>query len=165
MYVQVAISIIRVAAQAYQFWREEMGFRPEPTIYKLSFSGTALDGLTVRASCCSMREYNEMILDAVGTSDGSVADKNARLVQIFSKHLVEWDLEDPRTGETVPTTVEGIESQESAMMNQIISAWQIALVSVPPNLKVPSSDGGTSPEQSLDLAAASESQQSWPKPS
>ena len=38
-----------------------MGFRPEPTVYKLTFDGTALDGLTVRASACSVAEYTEMI--------------------------------------------------------------------------------------------------------
>lgn len=45
-----------------------MGFRPEPTVYSLVFGeDTPLHGLHVRASACSVKEYNSILKAAVGT--------------------------------------------------------------------------------------------------
>lgn len=146
-----------------------MGFRPEPTIYNLSFQGTALDGLHVRMSCCTMGEYNEMLRAAfVGgepDEDGNIKldpemlRANDRIIELFLNHLVSWDLED-MAGRTVPITQEGIDSQERTIIAQLITAWQAAMVTVPNPSNSPSNNGGTSVEQSLDLGSISESPQS-----
>lgn len=140
-----------------------MGFRPESTIYKLSFSGTPLDGLTVRAGCCSVGEFNEMLRLSDTTKAREVADNNERITDLFVKYLVEWDLEHPVTGEPVPATAEGIGTIESRLLGQIISAWQIAMVTVPDPLKNGSLAGKASEEASLGLVIESPSPESWPK--
>lgn len=146
-----------------------MGFRPEPTIYNLSFQGTPLDGLHVRMSCCSLGEYNEM-LRAAAAGDGEADEdrvkltmdlirNNERILELFVNHLVSWDLED-MAGQPVPTTREGIDTQERTIIAQCIMAWQFAMVNVPNLSKPGSNDGAISEEQSLGLGNVSESPQS-----
>lgn len=158
-----------------------MGFRPEPTIYKLTFEGTALDGLTVRASACTVAEYTEMI--RINTTQQSPIDisqiktpediarvteeiqrrssdlirNNDRMLQLFANHLVSWDLEDPIDGSAVPATRAGIDSQERPLINQLIQAWQVALVSIPNPSTSVSDSGKISEEQSLGLGNLSQS--------
>jgi hypothetical protein len=157
-----------------------MGFRPEPTVYKLTFEGTALDGLTVRASACSVAEYTEMIritttqqapIDTsqlktpediqrvsaeIQKRSEEVVRNNDRMLELFATHLVSWDLED-MAGRVVPPTRDGIDSQERPLINQLIQAWQVALVSIPNPSKPDSSDGKISEEQSLGLGNLSQS--------
>jgi hypothetical protein len=142
-----------------------MGFRPEPTVYNLSFQGTALDGLHVRMSCCTMGEYNEMLRSAfVGgepDEEGNVKlnpemlRANDRIMELFINHLLSWDLED-MAGQAVPISVEGIESQERTIITQLITAWQSAMVNVPKPSSSESNNGETSQEQSLGLGSISE---------
>lgn len=156
-----------------------MGFRPEPTIYNLSFQGTFLDGLHVRASCCTVAEYNTMLRAATGmppintnVSDDpdelqrlaaelslrseAMVSNNEKILELFANHLVSWDLED-MAGQPVPANRAGIDSQERTHISQIIQAWQTALVSVPNLSKTESSTGSISEEQSLGLGNASQS--------
>lgn len=148
-----------------------MGFRPEPTIYNIAFEGTPLDGLHVRASACTVGEYEKMlrlIVDAPGPDESEeekakrrltpeILDNNDWIVQLFANHLVSWDLEDYIDGTPIPTTLEGIRSQERGLIAQIMQAWQIAIVAVPKALNENSNNGAISPEQSLDLGSLSES--------
>lgn len=159
-----------------------MGFRPTPTQYNLTFQGTALDGLHVSIGCCTMGEYNEMIragsidapdVEITGLSEAELRklvkevkeiavrtmDANDKMIQLLAKYLVSWDLE-TIAGEAVPTTAEGILSQERTIVSQIMSAWQSAMVTVPPPLKSESTSGGTLEEQSLGLGSISQSPQS-----
>jgi hypothetical protein len=143
-----------------------MGFRPQPTIYNLTFEGTALDGLHVKMSCCSLGEYNEMLMAAVSSpepdDEGNIKispdllKDNDRILELFRNHLVSWDLED-LAGQPVPTDQDGIDSQERTIITQLMMAWQTAMVAVPNPSKTESSDGSTSVEQSLGLGSASES--------
>lgn len=145
-----------------------MGFRPEPTVYNLSFQGTPLDGLHVRMSCCTIGEYNEMLRAAASGEEGEeekvrvtldLLRDNDRILQLFVNHLISWDLED-MAGQPIPTTREGIDSQERTIIAHCITAWQFAMVNVP-NLSKPGSNAGeTSEEQSLGLGDVSESPQS-----
>lgn len=136
-----------------------MGFRPEPTIYNLKFDGTALDGLHVRSSCCTVSEYNEMLAVAAGATEinSDVIRANERILELFSNHLVSWDLEDPIDGSPVPANRAGIDAQERTLVSQLITAWQVAMVTVPNLSKPDSSDGGISAEASLGLGNLSES--------
>lgn len=143
-----------------------MGFRPEPTIYNLSFQGTTLDGLNVRMSCCTLGEYNEMLRAAFAggepDNEGNVKftpellKANDRVLELFLNHLVSWDLED-MAGRTVPISQEGIDSQERTIIAQLVNAWQSAMVNVPNPSKAASNGGATSVEQSLGLGSISES--------
>jgi hypothetical protein len=143
-----------------------MGFRPEPTIYNLSFDGTPLDGLHVRMGCCTLGEYHFMLRSAfIGgepDSEGNVKlsvetlDANDKVIDLYLKYLISWDLED-MAGQPVPTTRAGIDTQERTMIGMLIGAWQTAMVNVPNPSGSPSSNGVTSEEQSLGLGSISES--------
>ncbi len=134
-----------------------MGFRLEPTIYNLSFAGTPLDGLHVRMSCCTLKEYNNMLRASMMEGEVSVEllEKNEEILDLFVNHLVSWDLED-MAGRPVPVTRDGIDEQERTVIAQLIQAWQIAMVNIPNPLSSQSSNGETSAEQSLGLGSASE---------
>src|SRR5271165_5262394 len=133
-----------------------MGFRPEPTIYKLNFDDTPLKGLLVRAKCCSMGEYNDMLREAgdAGAERGpdekidftAAAVRNDETIATFARHLVEWNLEDDE-GNAVPATLAGVQSVERVLMGQIITAYEIALVTVSAPLNFQSASGKTSEEQ------------------
>jgi len=147
-----------------------MGFRPEPTVYKLTFEGTPLDGLHVRVGCCTVGEHNKMtglVGAASSTQDIDISELAARLEEVsqhnewvlnlFVKYLVSWDLED-LTGQPVPCTREGIDSQERSLISMVMAAWQRAMVTIPNLSSEPSTNGETSEEQSLGLGSSSESQ-------
>lgn len=137
-----------------------MGFRPEPTVYNLSFEDTPLDGLHVKARCCSVGEYRKMLQVAIN-GGGKITEESLKendwILELFGKHLVEWDLEDPETGVPVSPNMDGIHSIENRFMHMLVGAWQTALVTVPTNSPNESSDGDNSEEQSLGLGNASQS--------
>lgn len=136
-----------------------MGFRPEVTIYNIDFKDSSLEGLEMRASACTVGEYNKMLKAAVsdtGITEQTIED-NEWILNLFVDYLVSWNLDHPITGEPVPATLEGLVSLERPVVAQIIAAWQVALVTIPKPSKPSSSSGETSPEESLGLGSASES--------
>jgi hypothetical protein len=149
------------AAKRNKRRRSDMGFRPQPTIYNLTFDGTALDGLHVRMSCCTIKENAAMLRASVRSGDNAGVtaedlDDNDLILNLFSDHLVSWDLED-LAGQPIPTSRDGVDSQERTIIAQLINAWQIAMVNVPNPSKTESNSGGTSEEESLGLGTSSES--------
>lgn len=141
-----------------------MGFRPQQTIYNLTFEGTAFDGLHVKMSCCTIKEHNTMIKGAINGDDKKgiteeTINENEYILDLFANHLLSWNLEDPIDGSPVPATRVGIDSQERSLIAQLIGSWQIAMVKIPNLSNTESSNGETSEEASLDLGSISESQQ------
>lgn len=135
-----------------------MGFRPEPTIYNIDFGeDSPLYGLHVRASACTVREYNKMLRMSMveGGITADVVEGNDWILQLFANYLVSWDLEDYITGEQVKTDLDAILSQERGVIAQIIMAWQMAIVSVPKPSKPNSNDGAILAESSLRLGDVS----------
>lgn len=132
-----------------------MGFTPETTTIKLNFSGSALEGLEVVTHSVSVGVYNKLI----GGESLSVFDSNAQILDQFLTALVSWNLEVP-AGRPVPKTKKGVERIESNTLSEILSAWMVALTSVP--TKYPTRSNGTRPpnrleESSLGLEGLSES--------
>jgi hypothetical protein len=162
-----------------------MGFRPEPTIYKLVFEeDTGLAGLTVRARSCTIGEFTEMLrgstdaeldfssisdddpmkaLSAVRDYGRAAAAANDKTFAMFAKYLVEWDLED-FDGTPIPATLEGILSVEKPVLNKIIAAWHTAMMVVDTPLPKASTNGRSSEEAILGLGNSSVSQPNWPTP-
>jgi hypothetical protein len=153
-----AVTISALVPQALHIFEEiAMGFRPEPTVYNLSFQGTQLDGLHVKMSCCTIKEHNEMMKAAMQDGiDEETLKSNDRILDLFTNHLVSWDLED-LAGQIVPTTREGIDDQERTIIVQLINAWQVAMMNIPNPSNSESSNGSISEEQSLGLGSISES--------
>src|SRR5262249_26996863 len=136
---------------------KQMGFRPEQTVYKLDFSDIpGLNGLVVKASACSVRDYNRMMSISVDDTV-SALDYNEEVTKKFLEHLVEWNLDGP-DGEPLPHTMEAREETERPVVMAIIRAWQSAMVTVPTQPKSPSPNGEISEEASLELGSQSESQ-------
>jgi len=137
-----------------------MGFKPPKKIYKLQFETEELDGLEVRARSMSIGQYGKLLklfitFDSDST-DGAVVDK---LFGEFSKCLVSWNVED-EDGSPVPTTLEGLKTQDMNFIMQIFMAWMKAISGVPAPLLGGSKNGATSQEQSLGLGAISQSRRS-----
>jgi hypothetical protein len=110
-------------------------------------------------SCCTIKEHNEMMrgaLNETGRIDKETLDANEWILDLFVNHLLSWDLED-LAGQPVPTTREGVDDQERTVVAQLITSWQIAMVTIPNPSNSTSSNGSISEEQSLELGSISES--------
>lgn len=82
------------------------------------------------------------------------------LLEVFrplAEHLVWWNLEDD-DGNPVPPTLEGMLTQDSEMVGNIMRAWQRAVVGVSDPKEPKSSGGSPSPEVSIPMDIPSESQ-------
>jgi hypothetical protein len=112
-----------------------MGYRKESTLYRLKFE--KYDGLTVDVKSMSVGDL--MDLSSSATSVESLEDIKAsvdqsnKLLEVFAKHLVRWNLED-EDGKTVPASLEGIRSQEMPFVLDIIINWMNQIVKVNENL-------------------------------
>lgn len=104
-----------------------MGYRaPRPPIGKVTMTGelTGLEVVSVRAERKMLR-----IASYLGSlSDSkSFTDNDLVLLEMvyagFAEALISWNLEDWRTGEPVPPTLDGMLSQDSPFMLEVISAW------------------------------------------
>ena len=139
-----------------------MGFRPEPTTFNLTFDGTPLEGLQIKATCCTVAEYRR-IQQIAASSGGTITEQDIKdndwVLELFAENLREWNLDDPRTGQPVSADIEGLNSQEHRFVVMMITAWQTALVSVPTTSSTESDSGASSEEATLGLASLSENLQ------
>ena len=125
-----------------------MGFRPKRRVYNLDFTGTDYEGLQVSVRGFTVGE--ELDLD----------DKDMTgplIVQTLVTRLISWNVEDDQ-GQPVPTTHEGVCTQDSAMVGAIISALRQATSGVPAPLPETSPSGETSPAPPIPMPMAPLSQ-------
>lgn len=108
-----------------------MSFKRKRKVYVLDFEGTEYEGLEVKVRGLTTGEYLEIVsLSAPGTE----GDKETEgMLRMFSNHLLSWNLTDDSDGEEkpVPTTYEGVTSNDFVMNMVIINAWTNAIASVP----------------------------------
>jgi hypothetical protein len=124
-----------------------MGYQPKRKIYKLDFTGTDYEGL--EASVRGMTVGEELELDG--------KEMNSELlVKTLVERLDSWNVED-ETGAPVPTTFEGVCTQDSAMVLAIISAVRTANSGVPDPLPQTSPSGEPSEVASIPMEPLSES--------
>ncbi|MFI1472031.1 hypothetical protein [Streptomyces wuyuanensis] len=122
-----------------------MGFAAKRKIYELKFDDDEdLKGLEVTLKGLNTGQVLE--LDAA-RQDGS-EDAIRSMLQLLASQLVEWNMEDPDTGEPVPTTLEGVHSLDFDLNWKIIDAWQAAVSGV----SAPLEDGSNSGEPSLEAS-------------
>lgn len=131
-----------------------MGYRPKRRIYNLNFAGTDYEGLEVTARGMTVGE--ELELDGVDLS----ADL---IVKALVQRLDSWNVEDDH-GQPVPTTFEGVCTQDSAMILAILNAVRQANSGVPDPLPQPSPSGETSPAPPIPMAPLSLSPESYAVP-
>jgi hypothetical protein len=133
------------------------GFTPEPVIYNLTFEGTRLDGLKLKIGSVTVREYNRMMGAGAETDAAVVMKNNDWVLELFLSRVISWNLTSSAK-DPIPSTVEGIQEVERWVINDMMSAWQIALVAVPKSSSPNSSSGETSEEASLGMVPGSPNQ-------
>lgn len=124
-----------------------MGFRPKRKIYNLDFTGTDYEGLQVSVRGMTLGE--ELDLDNTGLTANAI-------VETLTKRLVSWNVEDDN-GQAVPTTIDGVRTQDGAMILAILEALRQANSGVPDPLPQSSPSGEPSLVASVPMEALSES--------
>lgn len=119
-----------------------MAFKRKRKVYNLDFEGTEYEGLQVRVRGLTTGEYLEIVSLSAPNAEG---DKETEgMLRMFADHLVSWNLEDEETEEIVPTTFEGVASNDFLMNMYIINAWTDAIASVPEKTEKKSTPGESS---------------------
>jgi hypothetical protein len=125
-----------------------MGFRPKRKIYKLDFSGTDYEGLEVSMRGPTVGEELEM--ESLQGQEGA----GREVFRLMTGLLVEWNVEDEQG--PVPTTFDGVCTQDSAMITAILNATREAASGVPDPLPSSSLSGEPSLVESVPTAAMSD---------
>ncbi|NUS79148.1 MAG: hypothetical protein HOV70_23520 [Streptomyces sp.] len=126
-----------------------MGYRPKRKIFALDFTGTDWEGL--EASVRGLTVGEEFELNEMEWTPQNI-------VKALVQRLVSWNVEDDQ-GQPVPTTFEGVCTQDGAMVLAILSALRQANSGVPDPLPQSSPDGEPSPAVPIPMAPLSESPQ------
>ncbi|PZT70202.1 hypothetical protein DN402_31795 [Streptomyces sp. SW4] len=130
-----------------------MGYRPKRRIFRLDFEGTDYEGLEVSMRGLTVGE--ELELNDLRRREGAVV----RWFEILTGLLVEWNVEDEQ-GQPVPTTFDGVRTQDSALVTAILDALQTAASGVSDPLPQASPAGEPSEVASIPMAPLSESRAS-----
>jgi len=130
--------------------------------FVLIFADPDMDGLKVEVSSVPSGVLLELdrLTDPQNWQGLTRAEQKPRISELYTLlagAVQSWNLTD-RDGEPVPTTVEGMWTQEWDLMRAIIWAWYHALIEVPAPLPRPSGDGGQSVEASIPMEVLSPSQ-------
>jgi hypothetical protein len=125
-----------------------MAFKRKRKVYKLDFEGTEYDGLEVKVRGLTTGEYLELVsLSAPGT-EGDAKETDGML-QLFASHLISWNLVDEDNNEPIPSTFEGIKTNDLTMNMFIVNAWTSAMVEVPTETEKKSLTGDVSLVESI----------------
>jgi len=102
-----------------------MGFTPNRKLFKLVFEGD-LNGLEVTCRSSSVVVYKRIASYASRPYSTPPSDDDlaalSDLYASFAAVLVEWNLEEP-AGVPVPSTLDGVETQEPGLVNAVVEAW------------------------------------------
>jgi hypothetical protein len=133
-----------------------VGFKPPRKIYNLDFAGTDYDGAHVRMRGTTVRE--EMRINDLRASEDPSSVQG--LFEAMVELLIDWDIEDDDG--PVPTTLEGVTSQDSSFISAVITALQTAVAGVEAPLAGSSPSGELSPVVSIPMEPLSPSPESLP---
>ena len=133
-----------------------MGYKAKK--YHLTFDeSTGHEGLEVTMR--SISTANLLLIQKLGSGfSAAKLDPEAfeKLVEILSDSMIEWNVEDDGD-QPVPTTVEGILSQDPDLIMTIISIWTTAAGGIKAPLGGGSTSGSASLEASLQMDTLSPS--------
>lgn len=130
-----------------------MGYRPPRKTYNLDFTGTSYEGLEVSMRGPTVGE--ELEIEAFRTQDGG----GREIFKVMTGLLIEWNVDDEQ-GQPVPTTFEGVCTQDAAFIMAILDATQEAASGVPDPLPSGSPSGEPSPVVSIPMEPLSPSPES-----
>lgn len=106
-----------------------MQYKRKRKVYNLNFDGTEYEGLQVKVRGLTTGEYLEIVALSAPNAEGD--NETEGMLRMFADHLVSWNLVDDETNDNVPTTYEGVVSNDFMMNMFIINAWTEALAEVP----------------------------------
>jgi hypothetical protein len=137
----------------------EQGYQPKPKIYNIKYDDHP--GLLVRARSVDAGTFMRIAALADLEGDPSL-DELKDLYSEFAKVLLSWNLlyfeGHPLEGQPVPTTLEGLLSQEWDFLQEIILGWMSAVSGVSAPLDRPSTSGSLSLVESLPMDVSSPNQ-------
>lgn len=141
-----------------------MGFRIEPTEYKLNFTDQRLNGLVVQAKSVSIGRFMEITGVTAAAAIGGITLKDDALVRdplltAMADVIVKWNLEDD-DGKDVEPSYEALAGLEPWAVREISKAWMEAVSGVTGPLPSSSGSAGTSPELSIPMDVSSPSPRS-----
>lgn len=132
-----------------------MGFEVPRTVLDLAFQDPALNGLEVKMYVPSLGEARHLTtvarsINSALAAEGNLSQEQEQQVlsmyEAVAGHMKSWNA--TRGGVPVPTTMEGLETQETTFLNKIFQAWLAASNGVDAPLE------GASPSTPLpDLAS------------
>ena len=135
-----------------------MGYRRQTKTYKLVFRDEEFDGLEVRAKSMPLGVFLDMEAAAFEADRGS-KEKGLEMMQYFSDVLTSWNVEDEK-GNPVPTTVDGLLTQDFDFVQEIIATWKLAMIGVDAPLRQNSPGGEQFQEGLIPMETWSEGQAS-----
>ena len=110
-----------------------MGFEPPRTVLKLLFEAPELDGLEVRMHVPSLGEF-ERLTGMAGdlteaAADGDLTEEQSKeavsLYGTLAEYMRSWNV--TRDQAPVPTTLDGLRTQELTFLNTILKSWLTAV--------------------------------------
>lgn len=132
-----------------------MGFRIEPTVYRLHFEDPRLHGLEVTAKSVSIKRFMEITgitaataITGVSLKDGAVPGDP--LILAVAEVITGWNLTDAK-GKAVKATYDAVAEQEPFVVKAIVKAWMEQVSGADPNFGSDSGSQGSSPESSLEM--------------
>jgi hypothetical protein len=138
-----------------------MGFRPKRTKYRLLFDDDPeLDGLEVTARSAELGVFLDLMGLARKDIEQMGAEEVERLLVRFGELLVDWNVDDPDTGERLPANLTGLRTLEFPLVLSMVNAWVTVLSGAPGPLSRPSSDGEPLEVPSIPMEPLSASQAS-----
>lgn len=132
-----------------------MGYRRVPKVFRLTFEDEPELEVYVRsAPLGQVLGLLDLVKDEGKKFELKDVRKLDELFDTFVDCLKEWNLED-EAGGPIPTTVDGLKTQDLDFALELVLAWMEAVVSVSAPLKQKSSSGDQSLEGSIPMAVAS----------
>lgn len=127
------------------------GYKRAGKTFVLKFDDEEYAGLEVEVGSASLGTMlNLQRLSEKLGEGGSNADIINEMMDVFAGRLLSWNLVDDQD-QPVPTTVEGLSTQDMPFVMALIAAWTQAIAGVSAPLAGSSPSGGTSLEASLPM--------------
>ena len=133
-----------------------MGFKVQARVYVLDFTGTAYEGLEIRARSIPMEEFAKLAL-LKDITPADMSDALTTLHRKFVDSVISWNFEDD-DDQPIPVTVEAFASLEQkapGITLDVVKAWMTAIAGVSDPLGEGSLSGKTSVEGSIPMEALS----------
>jgi hypothetical protein len=129
-----------------------MAYVRKHKLYKLDFTGTTLEGLTMVMKGMTIGEALQLqhLRDLADKDLDTQLEGLTELMTFVAERIVEWDMVE-EDGTPVPATREQLMSLDMGDTMLAVERWQAAVEDVPAPLEQPSNGGSTSGTSATSL--------------